>query len=166
MKRKLSEYKARIYIVVTIIWIAVIFSFSLQSAETSSRVSSGFGKGLVEFSLPKVAENFEAISMEQIEYFHFLLRKCAHFAEYFILGLLVKMSVQHMEIRCKMWLGILYCILVASMDETIQLFVSGRSGQFSDVVLDSVGALCGMGFLLLIGNIFRRIRQLRTESCM
>ena len=41
-------------------------------------------------------------------------------------------------------IAFLFCVLVASMDETIQLFVSGRSGQMSDVMLDSVGALVGI----------------------
>ena len=39
------------------------------------------------------------------------------------------------------------CVLVASLDETIQLFVSGRSGQISDVLLDCTGALLGMGLI-------------------
>ena len=45
-------------------------------------------------------------------------------------------------------------MLVASVDETIQLFVSGRSGQVSDVVLDLVGALCGIALLLIIIKVF------------
>ena len=47
-----------------------------------------------------------------------------------------------------------FCLLVASVDETIQLFVSGRSGQVSDVVLDFVGALCGITLLLIIIKVF------------
>lgn len=164
--KSIIKNKGKGYYLIIIIWTTIIFSFSLQSAETSSRTSSGFGKGLMEFSLPKMAENFENMSLERQEYFHFLLRKSAHFVEYFILGLLINISVQGMKIRRTVRWGVLYCIFVASMDETIQLFVSGRSGQFSDVVLDSVGALCGMGFWFLIGKIFRRMRRLRTESCM
>ena len=34
--------------------------------------------------------------------------------------------------------------LYAVTDEFHQLFVPGRSGQFSDVVLDSAGALAGL----------------------
>ena len=45
-------------------------------------------------------------------------------------------------------------MLVASVDETIQLFVSGRSGQVSDVVLDFVGVLCGSVLLLIIMKVF------------
>ena len=39
--------------------------------------------------------------------------------------------------------------MIAAMDETLQLFVDGRSGQFSDVLIDSMGAL--MGIVLLVG---------------
>ena len=34
--------------------------------------------------------------------------------------------------------------IVPFVDETIQLFVSGRSGQISDVWLDFCGVMCGL----------------------
>lgn len=40
--------------------------------------------------------------------------------------------------------SMLVCVLVASCDETIQLFSGGRCGQVKDVVLDSCGALRGV----------------------
>lgn len=80
---------------------------------------------------------------EQLAYIHFLLRKCAHFTEYFILGALVLLSQRNTGIRYKVFTGIVIGMLVASVDETIQLFVSGRSGQISDVLLDTAGAAVG-----------------------
>ncbi len=47
-------------------------------------------------------------------------------------------------------------MLVAAMDETIQLFVSGRSGQITDVLLDSVGALVGIAIVLIIRKLIGR----------
>lgn len=161
MKNVIITNKTRIYITMTLIWIAVIFSFSLQPSDTSSQISSGFGKWLIEVFLSGFIGEVESIPIEQLEQMHFLLRKCAHFSEYFILGVLVEMSLQQNRMRRKDWLGLLICVSVASVDEIIQLFVSGRSGQVSDVLLDSVGALCGIGVLLLMGKIFRRMKQAR-----
>lgn len=47
--------------------------------------------------------------------------------------------------------------MIASMDEMIQLFVDGRSGQISDVALDSIGALTGI--LLILGLRFLWCRR-------
>ena len=35
-------------------------------------------------------------------------------------------------------------MLVASLDETLQLFVNGRAGRVQDVLIDSAGALVGV----------------------
>ena len=45
--------------------------------------------------------------------------------------------------------------LYACTDELHQLFVSGRSGQFTDVLIDTLGALFGCLLLLMI----RRLRK-------
>ena len=55
-----------------------------------------------------------------------------------------------MQLNRKKIVAFLFCVLVAATDETIQLFVSGRSGQVSDVVLDCVGALVGIGTMKLL----------------
>ena len=52
-----------------------------------------------------------------------------------------------------------FCVTVASLDETIQLFVSGRSAQISDVLLDSVGALVGMVLFLIAKNLTIRWKR-------
>ena len=41
-------------------------------------------------------------------------------------------------------------MLVALVDETIQLSVGGRSGQISDVVLDSLGAMTGIALVIML----------------
>lgn len=166
MVGRIVTKKAKRYTILTIFWTVIIFAFSLQPGDASSQISSGFGKWLIEVFFSGFIGEVEMLSTKQLEQLHFLLRKCAHFTEYFILGVWVSVALKWLPIYRKILLGLLYCILVASTDETIQLFVSGRSGRFSDVVLDSVGALCGIGFLLLIGKMFRGMRRLRAESCM
>lgn len=155
----MKKYTTKIYTTLTILWTITIFSFSLQPADTSSQMSSGFGRWLIEVFIPNLIEKFEAMPAEQLSYLHFLLRKCAHFSEYLILGVLVMLSVQRSRVHYKALTGIVLCALVASVDEMIQLFVNGRSGQISDVLLDSVGA--AVGICVLIG--VRRLRGIIVD---
>lgn len=166
MKNTGMTKKAPIYIILTIIWIAIIFSFSLQPGDTSSQISSGFGKWLLDVFVPGLVGKLESMPTELLERMHFLLRKCAHFSEYFVLGILMRQSILQTGIRHKLIVAFVGCVMVASIDETIQRFVSGRSGQIADVILDSVGALCGICFVVLMGKMIRRMKQSRTESCV
>lgn len=140
----MKKYTTKIYITLTILWTITIFSFSLQPADTSSQLSSGFGRWLIEVFAPNLIEKLEMMPADQLSNLHFLLRKCAHFTEYLVLGVLVMLSLQQTKVRRNILIGITMCTLVASIDETIQLFVNGRSGQISDVLLDSVGAMVGL----------------------
>lgn len=74
-----------------------------------------------------------------------LVRKTAHFLEYSLYGVLLwKCLGVHglcgrLRVVTHLWLG----MLVPFVDETIQLFTEGRSGQISDVWLDMSGMLTG-----------------------
>ena len=68
----------------TILWIMVIFSFSLQSGDESGKLSGGIVAWVVGLFFP---EDFT-----HIELVHFLVRKAAHFTEYFILGVLLSLT--------------------------------------------------------------------------
>ena len=145
--RKISYMKrhtGKISLIITLLWVAVIFSFSLQPAGASSQLSLGVGHWLIDLLPSAIKDKLMAMPQEQLEFLHTLLRKTGHFSEYLILGILSMITVQQTELRYKRWTGLGFCLLVASVDETIQLFVSGRSGQVSDVLLDFVGALCGI----------------------
>ena len=128
--------KRFIFITITLIWTAVIFSFSLQSGEVSGDLSGSVLEALLGFFMPGVLE-----SPEKLELFHLILRKCAHFTEFMILGVLSLIALKYMKIGYKSIVGLGYCVLIASLDETLQLFVSGRAGRVQDVVIDSAGAL-------------------------
>ena len=75
-----------------------------------------------------------------------IVRKIAHFTEYFILaGLAVHLSYLY-ACRWKNILGyILFCLLlVPVIDEFIQLFSAGRAGMVADILLDFSGAVSGL----------------------
>lgn len=131
--------KRFIFIIITLIWTAVIFSFSLQSGEVSGDLSGSVLEAILGFFMPGVLE-----SPEKLELFHLILRKCAHFTEFMILGVLSSIALKHMKVGYKNIIGVGYCVLIASLDETLQLFVSGRAGRVQDVLIDSAGALVGV----------------------
>ena len=68
------------------------------------------------------------------------------------------LTARQMQLNRKKIVAFLFCVLVASTDETIQLFVSGRSGQVSDVALDCVGVLIGM-FSIWLAKRFLQKRE-------
>jgi VanZ family protein len=47
-------------------------------------------------------------------------------------------------------------VAVPSVDETIQLFVDGRSGQVTDVLIDCAGACTGVLLTWLASRVRRR----------
>ena len=149
----MKKNKIKISFIIMIIWVAVIFAFSLQPAKDSSRLSLGVGYFLTKLLPGEISETILSLRPLQLSFLHTLLRKAGHFTEYFILGMLSINAFLRIEFSYKKWLGLWLCILVAAMDETIQLFVSGRSGQITDVLLDSVGALCGILIVLLIRKL-------------
>lgn len=83
----------------------------------------------------------------QPEGFHTILRKLAHFSEYGLLGVLWTMELwlgPHREKRRGAMERLSLCMLTAFLDETIQLFVPGRSGEIRDVWIDTAGAWTGI----------------------
>ena len=67
-----------------------------------------------------------------------LLRKCAHVAEYAVLGALLVRAVGRPAAAVA--LGALYAV----SDEVHQHFVRGRHGAWYDVLVDTVGVAAGV----------------------
>lgn len=110
-----------------ILWMALIFFLSYQSAVESSELSSGITKRLHDL-IKVIASD---INLDQGSINH-IIRKLAHFFIYLILGLLVANAITSSNIpNFKLvLLAFIICILYAISDEIHQLFVPGRSGCF------------------------------------
>lgn len=85
-----------------------------------------------------------------------VIRKLAHFTEFTVLGFLL--SLRFDERSAKVYPVILFGILTALMDETIQHFTDRTSSVF-DVWLDTLGV--NVGFLLQLG--IQHVKQFYTE---
>ena len=85
-----------------------------------------------------------------------VVRKTAHFALYFVLGLAFISFLKEFDLSNKKLLiyTILFVFIYACSDEIHQLFVRGRSGEITDVLIDTLG-----GVLSSIIYINFRIRR-------
>ena len=119
----------------TALWIGVIFSFSLQNGDESGKLSGGIVAWLVDWVFPD--------DFAHVELAHFLIRKAAHFTEYFILGILMSLTIREAKWNLSWLKAWMLGTGAACCDETIQLFSDGRAGQITDVMLDSSGVLTG-----------------------
>jgi VanZ family protein len=117
-----------------IVWAAVIFTFSTDTF--SSDHTQGIIFGILHTFLP-YAPN------ETLSTLHDFIRKCGHFGEYFIFGLLLFRALRAPGTGWQLrWacLAILIAALYASSDEIHQIFVPSRGASVWDALLDTVGA--------------------------
>ncbi len=148
------------------LWLLFIFGHSMVPAQISSEES-----GTLLLILLRLAERLGIDGAWLTEH---ILRKLAHFAEYGIYGILLLINVKNRrrERRYsragwqeKAFPLALAVIGVPFVDETIQLFTPGRSGQIQDVWLDMAGCLAGLLFAELFLSLFeRRFRQRRSKN--
>ena len=129
-----------VFTVALIACIWFIFSNSMAVATVSSgasgRVLAWMRIILRRLGQPGLAEH---LTMH-------IVRKLAHFCEYALEGFLLMlcMRVYSRHPLRHITVPMLGGVLTALTDETIQLFSDGRSGQVTDVWLDSAGAMTGI----------------------
>lgn len=149
-----------------ILWILVIscmgtiFFFSSQEAEDSDRVSSGFIISIVRFF--DVQDTFSEAEIEEFSTaLNSIVRIGAHFTIYGVLGFLIALLFAEYGFHGAGLLvySVLSAFIYACSDELHQSFVPGRSAQLSDIVTDTLGALCGGIFAILILAIIKSIKR-------
>lgn len=138
--------RKRIFLILTICWMVLIFSFSARNADISEKDSGRVGRLVGECFVPGFQNWSEARQNQFVEAVDFPVRKTAHATEYAILGMLVFGTVydEKMDRGHNFLLPWIYGTCYAATDEFHQLFVPGRSGQIRDVLIDSSGVLAGL----------------------
>lgn len=140
------------FIVAAVLWMALIFSFSMENAAESSESSGGFIRTFLSF----IDDDFEYLSpeaqTEAVESLSHLVRKTAHFCIFGMLGILVSsaISTYHLTPRRTLLYSVSLCALYAVSDEVHQFFVPGRACMLRDMLLDTCGAFCGVLFVTLV----------------
>lgn len=133
-----------------ILWIGIIFAFSSQVATDSRKLSRGVTVRIVEV-IKKVRPNTEI----NVYLLNRKIRKFAHFINYMIPGIIITLVLKKKELgnKKKFLFSLLFCIIIASLDEYYQSFIPGRGARLKDVFIDSFGALVGIGLGRVIENV-------------
>jgi VanZ family protein len=124
-------------------WACVIFTLSTDtfSSEHTATVLSFFVKWL-----------FPHLTEPQFHFIHHIIRKSAHFTEYFVFCILIYRGVRG-DRKGWRWTWGLAALSVAAgysiMDEIHQAFVVSRTASPYDSLLDSLGAFFAFAVLYL-----------------
>ena len=84
------------------------------------------------------------------------MRKCADMSEYAILTLLGFLTFLFLHGRGRFLVPIGVTFLYACTDEFHQLFVPGRAGRFTDVLIDTTGGIIMLLFIALVTRVARK----------
>lgn len=141
-----------------------IFSFSSQNGEESSSISQ---KVTVEITknIKKIQELEKDKKEEVLAKIEKVIRKLAHFSIYTLVGILIMalMCTYDLKQRKRIIISLIVGIVYASSDEIHQLFVPGRSGMVTDVMIDTSGVALGILIIMLSTKGLQKILQKMTR---
>lgn len=122
----------------------LIFGFSGQNGSQSSGLSSIITSWINTYLHIPITE--------------FIIRKMAHMSEYALLALslIYAFSKCQLPINRVYIFSLLWTFLYACTDEFHQLFIGGRAGQFTDVLIDTSGAIL---MIILFHIIYKYIKR-------
>ncbi len=159
--------KRRLKILCVLLWLLVILGFSSQPDVRSYEVS-----GSVSYQLVKCYNQLMHIQQtpqemeETVLRIGYPVRKAAHMIEYAVLALLFLATYSAYSKRTEgtagIWIlcgcALLSVFCCACTDEFHQLFVQGREGKFTDVLIDSAGAATALlvAGLVMIHKIHKK----------
>lgn len=143
--------RRKIAIIMVVGWMALIFFMSAQDADESSQMSLRVGHVVGEWFVPGYGEWTPERQDEFARSIELFVRKSAHAAEYAVLAALIANLLRCGAVRRlsglpmkKEWLyAVLLTAAYAATDEVHQLFVPGRTGKATDVLIDTAGAAVG-----------------------
>ena len=126
--------------------LAFIWGNSLTNGETSGNLSGGIMEWI---------NTFLRLEEDGADKLHRLIRKGAHFTEFACLGLLLTwlfgmMGEKKGHLFC---MPLLFGMMAACVDETIQVFVPDRGPSPVDIWIDTCGVAAGI-VILLIGHFY------------
>jgi VanZ family protein len=138
--------KKRINMALLIGWMIIIFLFSHQSAEVSNQNNE-----LIVYIFDLLGLDLHSAFGEIIDY---IIRKIAHFAEYFILYILFYNVFKERKTFSKSLLySLIGVFLYACTDEFHQIFVPGRTGKIGDVIIDTAGGLVALTVIYIYNTL-------------
>jgi VanZ family protein len=160
-----TRKKKKRYLLKTLCWLIVLlymagmFYFSSQSGAHSNKISEEIVAAIKQH-VPLTSILEEKNFIQQLDY-NYILRKCTHFIEYFILALMVYFALRICGVRPKTTtlITFAFCIIYASLDEYHQSFVIERTPALKDVIVDVSGGILALTILFIRRSSKHGIRQ-------
>ena len=136
-------------IFLAVVWMIFIFIMSSLEGDASNAKS---------YFIVDMFKNIGLVnSMEAEAVLNFIIRKSGHFLEYFILAVFIYNALKEfIDKKYIIILTIFFVFLYACSDEIHQLFVVGREGKFSDVIIDTLGGVAGVLSCKITNYIIKR----------
>lgn len=151
MKNK--KIKIIISWILVVIWMITIFTFSNMNTYESNSKSKSLITNMITTTIEttnKIGITDKTLTNENkeklTEKLNLPFRKFVHLTIYLILALLLinAFLVSNVKLPLTFILSILFCFIYALTDEYHQTFITGRTGKFSDVLIDTLGSIIGI----------------------
>lgn len=148
-----------------ILWAGLIFFMS--SMDTNE--SNGKSKTIINDVVEKSVETTNGLGItdkhptenkmnQVIEKLNYPLRKAAHASEYFIFTILILIALKNSGVKGRkvFIIALTICFIYACTDEYHQTFVNGRTGQFTDTLIDTIGGIIGCSIIVLKNKFVKK----------
>lgn len=160
MNKNILKHVIRYILIICIIVLCCkIFALSSQDGG----VSAGTSRQFTEILLKTLGLE---CNDRTIEIINPVIRKVAHFSVYMLLGFLTMCTCETFKWQkvYKFDFSTMFAFVFACSDELHQRLVPGRSGEFADVCLDTVGAMLGVLIVLAIVLICVQIKKKKASK--
>lgn len=146
--------------ILVIIWASVIFFMSSMDTNKSNKESKSAINQVIQKTvdtsselgiIDKVQVPTEKKKKETVEELNQPLRKVAHASEYCVFTILLTIALSNSGLKGKkiFIIALAICFIYACSDEYHQTFVKGRTGQFSDSLIDTLGGAIGVTLIFI-----------------
>lgn len=159
MKRFIIKHSILLSLILVLLSMAMIFYFSSNNAKESESQSGIFSKFIINIIFPDFENMAEESRLEIKSTVSFIIRKCAHFTEFALLGASLYLHTSAISRKKKLKFKGLYSFAIGTIyafsDEIHQAFVPGRGPALRDVMVDSSGVLFGILIICIIFSIIK-----------
>ena len=158
----LKKYIKIFNVVLILIWMVVVFSFSGQVGTESS----GTSRKVTEFIVQRISDKSIEENEDIIENCDKVIRKLAHYTIYTVGGILIfnYAYTTNKSQKEKILYSVIFGAGYAITDEIHQYFVPGRSARIFDVGIDTLGVITGVFICLVIIKIIQNIKVTQVKD--
>lgn len=154
----------KLLIVICILWIGIIFYNSSNTASESNKKSYSIVKIIKKSGIKLNISKLKIAGERDLNY---IIRKNAHFFEYLVLSIFT--TAIFFTFNFKGRKAVIYILfislLIPVMDEFYQKFITGRSSNVLDIIIDFAGGIVGMvSYYLSYYKIFRVDKENKIKS--